>query len=501
MMKQYLWNRWHFIFPKEHSWRRKLRTWLSGEALMWLIVTLVSLQDLAMCTGFNLLFELPTSPSRDLELLPMYTIFNAVSLVAFLLLRILQAHTVEICAHVHYHKIKAKRKLEEVPTDENKALIFLEKLQLNFPDCYPRKLPPRDIHDVMMTWDSRETSLKKMVWCSTCVLFASLIWMHLTVLQDQSLELDFSNAKWRLNLLAAVLKSYGASLSWFVLVVGILSTTLTMRENARQLLLFASLTSYSNIDEWSKKHREELGSVLENALGNERSSTASSLHLEEPMSERRLQRALDKRIGRERLDLMDLEDIKAWRDLRGYIQIDFLDESAMVDFCGVLTLLLLLCFACSGCFDWIANADPFSPGLILVAILSICLGVIMLNVIQACIDINELLDRDAEVLTEASAEALLLRRENAAEVAALLHSIERRIAMFDDKQQILGFTMTASFRNGWVASLVLAALSSLVELVRTMRKDVGYWIATGDQLIMNATMNAWSFWSHNETSQ
>ena len=29
--------------------------------------------------------------------------------------------------------------------------------------------------------------------------------------------------------------------------------------------------------------------------------------------------------------------------------------------------------------------------------------------------------------------------------------------------------MTASFRNGWVASLVLAALSSLVELVRTMR--------------------------------
>ena len=32
---------------------------------------------------------------------------------------------------------------------------------------------------------------------------------------------------------AAVLKSYGASLSWFVLVVGILSTTLTMRENAR----------------------------------------------------------------------------------------------------------------------------------------------------------------------------------------------------------------------------------------------------------------------------
>ncbi|CAJ1387153.1 unnamed protein product [Effrenium voratum] len=119
----------------------------------------------------------------------------------------------------------------------------------------------------------------------------------------------------------------------------------------------------------------------------------------------------------------------------------------------------------------------------------------------ACIDINELLDRDAEVLTEASAEALLLRRENAAEVAALLHSIERRIAMFDDKQQILGFTMTASFRNGWVASLVLAALSSLVELVRTMRKDVGYWIATGDQLIMNATVNAWSFWSHNETSQ
>ena len=36
----------------------------------------------------------------------------------------------------------------------------------------------------------------------------------------------------------------------------------------------------------------------------------------------------------DRLDLMDLEDIKAWWDLRRYIQIDFLDESAMMDYCG-----------------------------------------------------------------------------------------------------------------------------------------------------------------------
>ena len=35
------------------------------------------------------------------------------------------------------------------------------------------------------------------------------------------------------------------------------------------------------------------------------------------------------------------QDIKAWWDLRRYIQIDFMDESAMMDYCGVLTIILL----------------------------------------------------------------------------------------------------------------------------------------------------------------
>ena len=45
----------------------------------------------------------------------------------------------------------------------------------------------------------------------------------------------------------------------------------------------------------------------------------------------------------------------------------------------------------TGAFDWLANGDLFSPGIILVVMLVGCLAVVMFNVIQAkpnCAGVN-----------------------------------------------------------------------------------------------------------------
>mmetsp|Transcript_56966 Transcript_56966/g.124568 ORF Transcript_56966/g.124568 Transcript_56966/m.124568 type:complete len:172 (+) Transcript_56966:1-516(+) len=161
-----------------------------------------------------------------------------------------------------------------------------------------------------------------------------------------------------------------------------------------------------------------------------------------------------------------------------------------MDFCGVLTLQLILCFMVTGAFDWLANGDLFSPGIILVVMLVGCLAVVMFNVIQAAININELLEKDSQVLVDAAADCIFSRQWNSAEVAGLLQSIERRVAMLDDKQQILGVTMTATYRNGWVATFLAAGISSLVKLLQTMRLEVMHWMTDGQDLIWNATYYA-----------
>eukprot|EP00913_Durusdinium_trenchii_P035539 g33258.t1 len=180
----------------------------------------------------------------------------------------------------------------------------------------------------------------------------------------------------------------------------------------------------------------------------------------------------------ERLDLTNLDDVKAWWDLRRYIQVDFLDESAAMDYCGVLTLQLTLCFMVTGAFDWLANGDVFSPGIILVVLLVACLGVIMFTVMQ-----------DQGVLVDAAADVVLSRQWNAAEVASLLHSIERRVAMLDDKQQILGITITETSRNAWVVSLLFAFLGSLLKVLQDMRGEVAGAIRTMDAFMWNFSLS------------
>eukprot|EP00434_Breviolum_minutum_P038815 symbB.v1.2.034444.t1/scaffold4447.1/size39509/1 len=154
----------------------------------------------------------------------------------------------------------------------------------------------------------------------------------------------------------------------------------------------------------------------------------------------------------------------------------------------------------TGAFDWLANGDIFSPGIMLVMMLVACLSVIMFTVIQAAININELLEKDTQVLVDAAADVIFSRQWNSGDVASLLHSIERRVAMLDDKQQILGYTMTATYRNGWVATFVAAGISSSIKILQNMRSDVTTRITEYNQKVWNATDDFFSFVVGNMTA-
>lgn len=496
MVKNYLFARWRLIFPPEHSWGRQLRHWLGSEALMWLMLTDVVLGGLFTCDG-SVMGRTDCTAQSAFVSLPVQMLTNALSVTSLLLLRILEVQILDVSAHVHYHKVRARNRLEAsaIPDAEGRksdAMEFLQKLQRSFPETFGKQMPPRTLEQLYRSWDINETptNLIRMVWCSTLVLFVLLTWLQEAIRQGKMStgelpELRFESSWDWLGFTLCMLKSYGAAISWFHLVANILCISKGMDQNAKQLLLFSTLTSYSSIESWSRQNREILRSILANALSNNNNVGGDAV-----ITENQLRHALERIIGAEKLDLMNVDDIKAWWELRKYIQVDFLDESAAMDFCGVLTLQLILCFMVTGAFDWLANGDLFSPGINIVVMLVGCLAVLMFNVIQAAININELLEKDSQVLVDAAADCIFSRQWNSAEVAGLLQSIERRVAMLDDKQQILGVTMTATYRNGWVATFLAAGISSLVKLLQTMRLEVMHWMTDGQDLIWNATYYA-----------
>lgn len=473
---------------------------------MWLMLVDVVLGDIFTCDGTMVSTMETCNAKSQFQMLPVQMLTNALSVTSLLLLRILEMQLLDVYAHVHYHKVKTKNRLEAAAVPDsngryNKAMLFLDRLQRSFPETYRRRSPPRNLQELYRSWDINETptTLYRMVWCSTLILFLLLTWLQLVVRTGQSekgtvLELKLNCSMDWVVLTTALIKSYGAAASWFHLVVNIICVSQGMNHNAQQLLLFSTLTSYSNVESWSGNDRESLRSILSNALSSNNNAG------DKVITENQLRDALDRLMGLEKLDLTNVDDIQAWWDLRKYIQVDFLDESAAMDFCGVLTLQLIACFMFTGAFDWLANGDIFSPGIMLVMMLVACLSVIMFTVIQAAININELLEKDTQVLVDAAADVIFSRQWNSGDVASLLHSIERRVAMLDDKQQILGYTMTATYRNGWVATFVAAGISSSIKILQNMRSDVTTRITEYNQKVWNATDDFFSFVVGNMTA-
>ncbi|CAK9083282.1 Uncharacterized protein SCF082_LOCUS39543 [Durusdinium trenchii] len=490
IIKHYLLERWSLIFPDHHDFSRRLRTWLTSEALIWLLLVDVVLADMFSCDGISLGGTNCTADTDFLSL-PVNILSNSLSLSALLLLRILEVQILDVAAHVHYHKVKARKQLEAAKADaegrtRNTAIYFLEKLDESFPGSYHRRRPAANLFELSqnLDWNDIPSFLWRMACFSTAVLFCLLTWLQLNVAQGKPSgaglpELRIKTSADCIALMTSLIKSYGAAVSWFHLLVNIICISQGMGENAKQLLIFSTLTSYSSIESWSQKDRESLRTILANSLSNNNRQSGAEI------TEHQLQHALDRILGTERLDLTNLDDVKAW---------------------------LTLCFMVTGAFDWLANGDVFSPGIILVVLLVACLGVIMFTVMQdqgvrACITINSLLERDSQVLVDAAADVVsgTLQKLQAFFTAlsdelswipmfhivsllgvkmdlfgsleagcfrgsVMCASFAAKVAMLDDKQQILGITITETSRNAWVVSLLFAFLGSLLKVLQDMRR-------------------------------
>ena len=84
----------------------------------------------------------------------------------------------------------------------------------------------------------------------------------------------------------------------------------------------------------------------------------------------------------------------------------------------------------------------------------------MFRVFEVCIEINNILDRDTLLLTDAMLKAIHLPfGTDGDQVIMALQAIERRLSAYDDKQKLLGNPVTANLRNGWIASLLVAGFS------------------------------------------
>lgn len=110
--------------------------------------------------------------------------------------------------------------------------------------------------------------------------------------------------------------------------------------------------------------------------------------------------------------------------------------------------------------EWSLYGDPLSPAFLLISFLSFVLIFAMFRVFEVCIEINNILDRDTLLLTDAMLKAIHLPfGTDRDQVIMALQAIERRLSAYDDKQKLLGNPVTANLRNGWIASLLVAGFS------------------------------------------
>lgn len=193
---------------------------------------------------------------------------------------------------------------------------------------------------------------------------------------------------------------------------------------------------------------------------------------------------LDERLS---FNLHDPRDIVDWWSLRSYSQIDFCDESAIMDYCAAITLFLLslclglgimnmtahknevvkLCDA-KNVFQFFGLAAPLS-GQLVIWVCTVTLSIIFVRIVQEAVVINELLGDDASILLTAATDVQMRSCKHSNEdedldqwtktssVVTLLHTLVDSIKEVDDRQMLLGFPITAQLKN-LIFGILLAAL-------------------------------------------
>lgn len=458
---------WKFSFQKRHFLVGSSKCAFVNEVILWLTVFFAAYLRIRNCWAY---VDLASKNNLKVaaEALQTTMISDACWVGAVLLWRILQVSMIEVGAHVFWHKEQNRMEIQKDGTDsDRKALQLLKQLEARFPQYFKPNhhahCNAEDIQREMSQLSHRASSLENFViYFSTLCMFIGMLYLQsrteeavtLVRCADMSCEglreVKILGKQMRLHWISfvhIVVVVYLSTRHWFIFLQGILFTTKRFQDNTNQLLLFTALSEQAQVDMWSAVNRKNLREILMTV--NPTSGRSNVGHLS--VSEVELKQQINRHLDGDILDLKKMVDIQAWWKLRKYIQIDFVDESAVMDFCAASSTILFLSLASCGILDWILNRDPFSRGLALIFILVSALNYAILRVFQVCVNINLLLERDARVLTDAAVDILTRPGEAKQEVATLLLALQRKVEGFDDQQGLFGLKITRHMRNGWAS--------------------------------------------------
>ena len=366
-----------------------------------------------------------------------------------LLWGILRVHKVEVKAHIFLHKAHAEGRL---PGKAKKILRWLEAI---FPGIWTISPPPASFSQVDRGTFSTSWHDRLIAWSSSATMLAGAIilrfrWQQRIDQQSYSINLaefrvefpedagENDQALW-LRLMFQV-PSLVVGLGWLRLLSGIFISTTSMTRNWQQLLIFTALVRSYDVSRLPFDERVELNRLLSNAPGREDVQ----------------------------LDLRNSVDLQTWWALRDYLVVDFQDESAIMDACGVIVACFLVILVFAALVEWFLHGSPLSLGAVLLAVPFVVLVFACFQMFDVCIKVNTVLERHMLVLADAELEGQKSAGSDAERQHAcrMLRSMQRRLSVHDERQTLLGLTVTSNLRNGWIVSLLVAAFSSASQLLQ-----------------------------------
>lgn len=471
MWKEYSWKKYHILEKN----RRILFVTVPGRLLEGVIWAQLLLDNISSAITYSRVYNLVRKEEElfdaSVEILQVESISNTVLLGSVLFVRILLVHAVEVSAHISYHKKEVKKKMESDSKQNHRSKQLLRVLETRFKNLYRPMRETKVVHvdDIILKLESGWANV--LVHGST--VFVALGYACLQINSWTAVaETSGTNGKVSIGgmvnvpkisvvqLLSSFVSCYFTVNNWHRLMKCLCSMTQRIENNTKQLLLFTTLTVQTSGELWSSENRHTLDQILQMDAGGK--SVGSTQDKLDTSCMSKLEGLWDHPI-----DLLELGDIQTWWHLRNYTQVDFEDESAMMNFSSALTFMLLVCFALSGYTDWMIHNSPFSPGLLLACFLVTILALVLFDVLKACININSLLERDVQILVDAATEAAALPDEKkAVQVSVLLRAMERKVESFDNKQEMFGFPITANMRNGWFVSIFVTGVTAAWEIAK-----------------------------------
>ena len=305
----------------------------SREVLMWLTLAWNAITDVLFLVACGLASEEGINLRPIVEQIQLRQISDILTLGSVLLWRVLSIHIIEVSVEVHKHKEAALKKLNskmEKIVDELRWSVKGEHIPRNF-----------DQVNSMRGKILRSPLELCLSAGSAIVLTVGMLFLQLRVdrgnANSEKLRLAMvrifsfglsgslsinspisqTDIPWT-RVVSSVCISALGGYSWFRAIAGILASTRLIRTNRDQLLLFLYESSDRNNEYVSDSERRSLGGGQ--GLSEDR-------HVFAPLVLRKATKA---------------EDVKAWWELRRFIQVDFTDESAIMDACGFVVIVLIL---------------------------------------------------------------------------------------------------------------------------------------------------------------